>query len=126
MGTLVEPTHYKLVFEAGPLQDAQVTIASMSLRENFAYYDKCATLTGVELAQHVAETIAKQLVSWDLEKAPGEPWPMTLDGFLDLPDQWTAAITVGWTKAVNGADAPLDSTPDPGVEGILAAASQTA
>jgi hypothetical protein len=126
MGTLVEPTHYKLVFEDGTLQDADIVIASMSLRETFAYQDKVNQLAGRELSEFVAQTIAKQLVSWDLEKTAGEPWPMTLDGFLDLPDRWTAAITVGWVKAVNGT-VPLDrATPDPSVEGVLAAASQTA
>jgi hypothetical protein len=108
---LVERTHYKLAFEPEHLRDMRVTIASMSLRESFAYNDKMQELAGTALSEYVVHTMAGLLVEWNLEKAPGEPWPMTADGVLDLPDDWTAAIVTGWTVARTGISGPLDSSP---------------
>ena len=107
MGKLVEPTHYKLVFETGPLQGAQVTVASMSVRETWAYNDALGELADIDARyRFMVNTLAPLIVSWDLEKAPGEAWPLTLDGVLSLPDNWLPDIVTGWLKAING-------TPDP-------------
>lgn len=104
---LVEPTLYRLTFEDGPLKGASVTVASMSVRETWAYNDKLdeAATAGARY-RLIVHTVAPLITAWDLEKAAGEPWPLTLDGVLDLPDDWMGAITRGWLKAINGVSEP--------------------
>lgn len=112
---LVERTHYKLAFEPEHLADMHVTVASMSVRETWAYNDKLDEAGTDAMARYriMVNTVAPLIVEWNLEKAPGEPWPLTLDGVLDLPDEWINAITMGWIKAVNGTYGPLGQAADP-------------
>jgi len=113
MGKLVEPTHYTLTFADGPLQGARVTVASMSVRETWAYNDKLNELSDTSARYRLmVNTLAPLIVSWDLEKAPGEAWPLTLDGLLSLPDDWLPAIVTGWIQAINGVD-PTGTAPAP-------------
>lgn len=123
---LVEPTLYNLTFEDGPLKGAHVTIASMSIRETWAYNDRIDGLRGQERVQAIANTIAPLITAWDLEKAPGEAWPLTLDGFQSLPDSYLVPIMMGWLKAINGVPDPTtppaaDETGDEDGEDPLAA-----
>lgn len=108
MGKLVEPTLYKLTFADGPLQGAQVTVASMSVGESWAYNDKIDELGADRYARyrHMVNTLAPLITEWDLEKAPGEPWPLTIEGVLSLPDDWLPALITGWLQAINGVPDP--------------------
>lgn len=121
MGTLVEPTHYRLAFEDGPLRGAQVTVASMSVRETWAYNDALNELSDTSARYRLmVRTLAPLIVSWDLEKTPGEPWPLTLDGILSLPDHWLPAIVTGWIQAINGTGAdPTGTAPADPIEASL-------
>lgn len=106
MSKLVEPTLYKLTFADGPLQGAHVSVASMSVRETWAYNDTLHEIGDDQDARyrHMVSTLAPLIVDWDLEKAPGEPWPLT--GVLDLPDDWLPALVVGWIQAIRGVPDP--------------------
>lgn len=108
MGKLVEPTLYKLAFADGPLEGAHVSVASMSVIETWNYNDKLDELTGDRLARyrHMVNTLAPLIAEWDLEKAPGEPWPLTIEGVLSLPDTWLPALVLGWLQAINGVPDP--------------------
>lgn len=112
---LVERTHYRLAFEPDHLKDMHVTVASMSVRETWAYNDKLDALGTDNLARYrvMVNTIAPLITEWDLQKAPGEPWPLTLDGILDLPDGWMNAIVMGWIKAINGTADPTGAPQEP-------------
>jgi hypothetical protein len=105
---LVEPTHYKLTFQDGPLKDAHVTVASMTIRQTWAYNDKIDELAADREASYrfMVQTVTPLLVEWDLEKAPGEPWPLTLDGVMSLPDNYMPAVVAGWLKAINAVPDP--------------------
>jgi hypothetical protein len=122
MGKLVEPTLYKLTFADGPLQGAHVTVASMSVRDTWAYNDRLAEIGEDRGARyrHMLTTLASLITDWDLEKAPGEPWPLTLDGVLSLPDDWLPALIVGWLQAINGVPDPTGTAAaDPSGEASL-------
>ena len=104
---LVEPTLYKLAFEDGPLKGASVTMASMSIRDTWAYNDALGEITDPDAHYRFIVGKAVSLIhAWDLEKAPGEPWPLTLDGIMSLPDDYMPSIVAGWLKAINGIEDP--------------------
>lgn len=111
---LVEPTLYRLTFEDGPLKDATVTVASMSIRETWAYNDKLAELTDLDVRyRFMVNTVAPLITAWDLEKAAGEPWPLTLDGIFSLPDDYMPSIVLGWLKVIGGIADPTGTGDEP-------------
>jgi len=119
MGKLVEPTLYKLTFEEGPLQGASVTVASMTVRETWKYNDAIGVLTDPEARYRLmVNTVAPLIVAWDLEKAPGEPWPLTLDGIMSLPDEYLPAIVIGWLNAAGGVPDPTGTAEDEADQGV--------
>jgi hypothetical protein len=111
MGFPVERTQYRLRFEQPELDGLEVTVAAMSVRESFAFDDACAEATTDAAQLRVwVETLGRQLVSWNLEKSPGEPWPMTLEGLWDLDGHLLGAITAGWLQALRPPKPPTDPT----------------
>lgn len=115
MGFPVERTRYRLTFAQEHLQGLEVQVAAMSVREAFAYDDAIADADGMAAIMRVnIETLARQLDHWNLEKSPGEPWPMTLDGLYDLDGHLLGAIVGGWLQALQPAREAVDPTrPDP-------------
>lgn len=110
MGFPVERTLYRLRFDAEHLTGLEVEVAAMSVREAWAYNDAIAEAPDNDARfRLMVETVARQLASWNLEKAPGEPWPMTLDGLLDLDDSIVSPIILGWLQAIR----PQPQAPDP-------------
>lgn len=115
MGFPVERTRYRLTFEQEHLAGLEVEVAAMTVRETWAYNDAIAQ-AGNDLGavtRIMIETVARQLASWNLEKAPGEPWPLTLEGFLDLDDSLVSPILTGWLQAIRPSRQAADPTEPP-------------
>lgn len=111
MGFPVERTRYRLTFEQEHLAGLEVEVAAMSVREAFAYDDAIADAADDKARVLIRiEALARQLASWNLEKSPGEPWPMTLEGLHDLDGHLLGAIIAGWLQAMQPAQQAVDPT----------------
>lgn len=115
MGIVVGARVYELALEGEHYAGVKVLAKGLTVGEalDFGEFLDGLAIAPVMTAEEVERRdrtyvlFASRLVEWNLESAPGEPLPMTLDGMWQLDWRMAKDLIGAWTRAVSEVPAPL-------------------
>lgn len=116
MGVVVGARVYELELNGEQYTDVKVLAKGLTVGEALEFGEfldglriaPVMTPEEVEKRDRSYELFATRLVKWNLESAPGEPLPMTLDGMKALDWSWGKDFLKSWITAVTEVPSPLE------------------
>lgn len=119
MGFVYEPDTYVLEFAEESMAGLEIKVRQITMGElkhlaKYAGGNFKLTLGNIEEFDRLMEFLVANIVSWNLEKAPGEPMPITLDTFMGLAPKFASKIISAWVDVVSGVEADLGKESSPG------------
>lgn len=119
MGFVYEPDVYRLEFADADMNGLEIRVRPLTMGElkhlsKYAGGNFKLTLGNIDEFDKLMEFLVANIVDWNLEKAPGEPMPVTLETIMGLDTKFASKIISAWVDVVSGVEADLGKESSPG------------
>jgi hypothetical protein len=115
MGVVIGAREFELELDGPGYHDVKVIVKGMTIGEALEFGEfldglriaPVLNLEEIEKRDKTYSLFVSRVIEWNLESAPGEPLPMTLEGMHKLDWEWGRDFIDAWTRGVTGVSRPL-------------------